>query len=93
MFADATYATPNPDVIATPLNDEIALLHLGSQHYYSLNETGCFIWQRLEQGQTLGAIRAALEAHYDLTPNQAAQSLTHLLTDLLQERLITLAPP
>lgn len=93
MFADATRATPHPDVIATLLDDEAVLLHIGNQHYYTLNETGCFIWQRLEQGQDLGAIRAALEDCYDVTPDQAAQHLTDLLTDLLQEQLITLTPP
>ena len=93
MFADATRATPHPDVIATLLDDEAVLLHMGNQHYYTLNETGCFIWQRLEQGQTVGAIRAALEEQYDVTPDQAAQSIADLLADLHRERLITVVTP
>ena len=93
MFTDATQATPDPDVISTQLDNEAVLLHMGNPHYYTLNETGCFIWQRLEQGQDLGAIRAALEDCYNVTPDQAAQSIADLLTDLLQEQLITLTPP
>lgn len=93
MFADATQATPDPEVISTLLDDEAVLLHMGNQHYYTLNETGCFIWQRLKQGQTLGVIRAALEECYDVTPDQAAGSIAELIAELLQERLITLAAP
>ena len=69
------------------------LLHMGNPHDYTLNETGCFIWQRLEQGQTVGAIRIALQDRYDVTPDQAAQSIADLLADLHRERLITVNPP
>ena len=92
MFTDATQATPDPDVISTQLDNEAVLLHMGNPHYYTLNETGCFIWQRLEQGQTVGQIRAALEEQYDVTPDQAAQSLADLLAELHRERLITVNP-
>ena len=93
MFTDATQATPDPDVIATQLDDEAVLLHMGNPHDDTLNETGGFIWQRLEQGQTAGQIHAALEEHYDVTPDQAAQSIADLLTNLHQERLITVTTP
>ena len=93
MFTDATRPTPDPEVLSSRLDDEIVLLHPNIPRYHTLNATGCFIWQRLEQGQTVGDIRAALEEHYDVTPDQAAQSLTDLLTDLHQERLITVATP
>ena len=66
---------------------------MGNPHDDTLNETGGFIWQRLEQGQTAGQIHAALEEHYDVTPDQAAQSIADLLTDLLRERLITVTTP
>ena len=88
MFTDATQATPDPDVIATQLDDEAVLLHMGNPHDDTLNETGGFIGQWREPGQTLGDIRAALEEQYDVTPDQAAQSLA----DLHRERLITVNP-
>lgn len=90
MFDDATQATPDPEVIATTLEEEAVLLHMSTQHYYTLNETGCFIWQRLEQGQMLGEIRAAIEERYDVTPEQAARSVTELVAELRQEHLITI---
>ena len=85
---NVTQATPDPDVIATPLDNEALLLHISNPRDDTLNETGGFIGQWREPGQTLGDIRAALEEQYDVTPDQAAQSLT----DLHRERLITVNP-
>ena len=94
-FSAASRATPDPDVISTLLDDEAVLLHMSTQHYYTLNETGSFIWQRLERGCSIDEIRSELEQHYDVSSEQAAQSITALLQELCAERLISLveAPP
>lgn len=39
----------------------------------TLNETGKFLWQHLEQGTTEEALVQALLAEYDVTPEVAAQ--------------------
>ena len=83
---NVTQATPDPDVIATLLDNEAVLL-MGNPHDDTLNATDAFIGQRREPGQTLGQIHAALEEH-DVIPDQAAQSLA----DLHRERLITVNP-
>jgi len=73
------------------LDDEAVLLHMSTQHYYTLNETGSFIWQRLERGCSIDEIRSELEQHYDVSSEQAAQSITALLQELCAEHLISLA--
>ena len=90
-FSDTSRATPDPDVISTLLDDETVLLHMGTQHYYTLNETGSFIWQRLERGCSIGEIRSDLEQHYEVSSEQATQSISELLQDLCAEHLLSLA--
>lgn len=84
-------ARPDPDVVFTPLaNDEAMLLHIGTQTYFSLNETGSFIWKRMEQGTPLDAIADELRAEYDVTAEEARQSVEDLARELSEAALVTL---
>src|SRR5699024_3655181 len=45
---------PDPDVVDTELGEgEVALLHLGTRTYFSLNVTGARVWHHLKRGLTL----------------------------------------
>jgi hypothetical protein len=86
-----TKATPKPDVICTELkNGEAVLLHLGTQSYYTINETGSRIWTLMGQGLTLGEIGKALEAQYEVSPDRAQRCVLDLAKDLAAEELVTL---
>ena len=54
MSMPDTLYRPNPDVIATTLEDsESVLLDVKTRRYYSLNETGTRIWELLTDGQAV----------------------------------------
>lgn len=83
---------PHPDVIATTLtNEETILLHLATQQYYTLNETGTRIWEGLGQNRSLAEIGQALEAQYDITLEDAYHYVIELVTGLATERLVQTA--
>lgn len=87
-----TKVTPDPDVVCTEIaNGDSILLHLGTQAYYTLNETGLFIWQRMSEGTSLEEISQALEARYDVSLQQARQSVGKLAADLIAEKLVSRA--
>lgn len=89
MITTRTKLTPDPNVITTSLsNQETVLLHLNTQQYYTLNETGTQIWQGLADAQSLETIGQGLEAKYDLTLDQACQHVIELVTGLAREQLV-----
>lgn len=89
MITIQSKVIPHPEVIATLLdNQETVLLHLHTQQYYTLNETGTRIWEALPQAEDLTQIGQALEARYDLTLPQANQHVLDLVTTLAQEQLV-----
>lgn len=89
MITLQTKVIPHPEVITTVLdNQETVLLHLHTQQYYTLNETGSRIWAALAQAQALGQIGEALKARYDLTLAQAHQHVLDLVTALADEQLV-----
>ncbi|QII11529.1 hypothetical protein KsCSTR_21500 [Candidatus Kuenenia stuttgartiensis] len=54
--------TPDPDVVITELEGkEAVLLHLGTKMYFTLNETGLWIWQMLSSGLTPGEISEIIQ--------------------------------
>lgn len=89
MITLQTTVSPHPEVITTRLdNQETVLLHLHTQQYYTLNETGTRIWDALAQAQALNEIGQTLEAHYELTLEQARQHVLDLVTTLVEEKLV-----
>lgn len=93
MSTQISSAHPHPDVVYTELqNGEAVLLHLDTQTYYSLNETGTLIWQSVEQGLPVSDISQKLQEQYEVAPTQAQQSVTTLLQDLAAADLVTIDP-
>ena len=57
---------------------------------FSLNETGLFIWNQLENGTTLKLLVHSLQAEYDVGEEQAAEDVKEFLQvisekDILEE--------
>ena len=79
---------PNPEVVDTRIGDELALLHLETKTYFSLNPTGARIWSGIKSGDSLGAICTALQQEYEVDAERAARSVAELAEDLLRQRLV-----
>ena len=81
-------------VIFTDLDDGSAvLLHLDSKFYYSLNETGSFMWQQIEKGNgalTVPKLVEGLCEQFDVEPEQARKDVNDFLDDLSREGLVFL---
>ena len=76
-------------VVATELDPAEAVLHhLDNQRYYTLNETGWFIWKSLEQKLNLKQIAEKLQQEFDVDLNKAEQCVINLLDDLQSEKLV-----
>ncbi len=80
---------PHPEVVDTELDDqEIALLHLQSKTYYSLNVTGRFIWRSLKRGWSPEKIAKELENEFSVQHEQAQASVRKLIDELLEQQLL-----
>ncbi|MGC4081472.1 MAG: PqqD family protein [Vicinamibacterales bacterium] len=61
--------TLNPDVVCSTLPEGGVLLDLDTKQYFALNRSALIVWQHLEDGGSLGDVRAAIDpaagAHLD----------------------------
>jgi hypothetical protein len=79
ISADAAFAA---------VEDGAVVLHMGTKRYYSLNETGAFVWRRLEDGIARAEIVAQVVEEYDVGIAEAEIAVARLLDELVQESLI-----
>jgi len=86
--------SPNPSVVFTDLEDGSAvLLDLDSKFYYSLNETGCFMWKVFEEKGAVAASEVVREllGEYDVEESQARRDVEEFIGGLAKEGLVTLS--
>ena len=92
MFMLTQHVRPYPEVVDTELEGEGAvLLHLESQIYFSLNQTGTLIWKAMKQGLTLQEICHRLQKEFQVGEDEAEQSVLALTRDLAQHKLVQTA--
>lgn len=80
--------TISPDAALAAVEDGAVVLHMGTKRYYSLNETGTFVWCRLEDGIARAEIVAQVVDEYDVAIAEAEIAVARLLDELVQESLI-----
>ena len=79
----------NPDAVAQRVGEEIVLVHLTTDRMYVLNETGARAWELLCAGHDAPAIRQRMLQEFEVSPNQIADELDHLVRWLQTEDLIS----
>lgn len=79
---------PHPDVVIQEVQDELVLLHLGTEQYFGLEKVGMQIWHLLRQGLNREAILDRLGSEYSVDREQLAHDLDELLLHLLEHGLL-----
>ena len=71
-----------------PFDDGVALLDLRSNTYFSLNDTGRFVFEALQEPLTPDEVAARVADHYDVGVDECRRDVEALLTDLVRHRLV-----
>ena len=72
------------------VDEQAVIINLNAGVYISLNETGSFLWERLDGETSLEAIAAALARTYDVEESMTRPDVLALAQDLLRENYIVL---
>lgn len=87
-----TRVSPHPDVVWRLVEGEVVLLNVSSGQYYSLDEVGSRVWGLVPpDGITVGALRDALLAEYDATPEEIESGLLSFFARLADVQLVATA--
>lgn len=80
----------NPQCILTELDDGTGvLLHIDTKYYFTLNDTGVFLWKRLERATLSSAeLAAALSEEFEVSADEALPQVRELLDEMKANRLV-----
>jgi hypothetical protein len=79
----------SPDVVARRLEDEVVLVHLGTNRIYSLNATGSRFWELLEQGLGYEVIVRRMLDEFAVDEPTLEAEIASITAELRREGLIT----
>jgi Coenzyme PQQ synthesis protein D (PqqD) len=84
---------PTEDVIFESLQDEIVLLDMNSQQYFSLDDVGSDMWKLLLQHGDINTVTDCLCAEYDVDRATVRKDLEALIENLVGRGLLKSSGP
>lgn len=88
MITKESYVVAVRDQVSTDLGGEVAILHLTTGVYYSLNEVGARVWDLIQESQPVGNVLETLLDEYEVAPEDCERHLLTILEELREEKLI-----
>ena len=79
---------PDPDVVTQLVEGETVLVHLQSNEIYALNRTATRAWELLVDGKTKQETQAALQAEFDVPPDQLQDEIDALVGELVAKNVL-----
>lgn len=90
MELTARFRVNRPKIINQTIEGEAVIINLETGIYYSLLDTGAYIWDLVEGARSLDEIVSALEQRYTGTRELFTEAVTGFLGELQAEGLIGL---
>jgi hypothetical protein len=70
------------------VGEETIILDLNTSNYYSLNDTGGFIWERFAAGATPDEVAEAVSSEFEVTAAAAGRDVSDLLSLFTKANLL-----
>lgn len=80
----------HPELRLAPVEGEGVVLHLGTRRYFSVNDTGLTLLELLAAPCSLGDLVAALVERYEVTADEARDSVRSFVDGCLAARLLVI---
>lgn len=80
------------DQVSCDLDGETAILHLGTDVYYGLDEIGARVWALLQEPSSVRRLCEVLAAEYEVTSQQCEADTLALVRELAAEGLVDVRP-
>ncbi len=78
-------------VLAQRVGQETVLLHLATERYYGLDETGTAMWEALLGSASIGEAFERLLAQYEVDPEELRRGLIGFIEELRADGLVDVA--
>ena len=77
------------DVISTEMDGESVLMHVQEGKYFSLNDTGSLVWQKLEKGSaSLEDLVSLIMQDYDVEEDLCRRDLEKIIQQMVSQGVL-----
>ena len=88
MAESARYCVNTPKITHETIDGEVVIINFDSGNYYSLDDTGAYIWGRFQFSPTIFDLVDACKSEYRGEAKEIEQSIKLFTEELLKEGLI-----
>ena len=81
------------DQVSCALDEEVAVLHLGSGRYFGMESTALFIWELLGTAQSSETLTAAVVTEYEVSQSVAQKDVESFVSVLVEAGLVEPVKP
>lgn len=81
----------SPECVSCAVDEGVAILDLRSNTYFSLNDVGASIWERMSEPVSLEDLTRAVSEEYSVAPEECRGDIADLLDEMLKHGLIQAA--
>jgi hypothetical protein len=78
-------------VLFSKVGPEVLALNVDRGQCYGLNDTASAIWEMLDTPQSVPAICAAIEASYEVDPDECRIEVERLLGEMVKDELVSVS--
>jgi len=78
----------NTEITSSEIGDELALLEPTTGQYFTLNQTGSFVWQHLSEPRSTDEIILAVADKFDISATDCEIDISDLIAQLSKAGLI-----
>ena len=79
---------PNPEVVSKRLDEELVIIHLGTDQIFSLNSSAARFWELLESGLGVLEAKEQLVEEFAVSMQQLDEDIPNVLRVLLEKELL-----
>ena len=89
-MSQSVFKVNSPKVIFEAFDDEVVLINLDNGNYYSMGESGLYIWRLIEQGAAISEILCWTAERFSESSSTIERAVNQFVQELLNEELIVL---
>jgi hypothetical protein len=82
----------SPEPISAETGGGVVMLSIAAGKYFGLNETAMAIWERMETPISVAELCRAVQAEFDVAPEQAQKSVLTFVSQLIEQNIASLQP-
>ena len=76
------------DVLVQRLDDELVILNLKDERYFSLDKYGAKFWEAIEEHEEIEKVQEALAEKFDVSNEKLTSDLSEFIQQLLSHGLV-----